>query len=57
MLGRRQRRRPSLEVFVYNRWSDRDTLRLTYTRRRPVSKSPHSAASSGSEAHVRSGPL
>jgi hypothetical protein len=62
MLGRRQRRHPSLEVFVDNRWSDRDragrdTLRLIGTRRRPATKSSHSAASSSSEAHVRSGPL
>jgi hypothetical protein len=62
MLGRRQRRHPSLEVFADNRWSDRDrtggnTLRLIGTRRRPSTKSSHSAASSSSEAHVRSGPL
>jgi hypothetical protein len=35
----------------------RDTLRLIGTRRRPATKSSHSAASSSSEAHVRSGPL
>jgi hypothetical protein len=50
MLGRRQRRHPSLEVFADNRWSDRDragrdTLRLIGTRRRPATKSSHSAAS------------
>jgi hypothetical protein len=61
-LGRRQMCHPSLEVFADNRWPDRDrtgrdTLRLTGTRRRPATKSSHSAASSSSEAHVRSGPL
>jgi ribonuclease HI len=35
----------------------RDTLRLIGTRRRPATKASHSAASSSSEAHVRSGPL
>jgi hypothetical protein len=34
-----------------------DTLRLIGTRRRPATKAFHSAASSSSEAHVRSGPL
>jgi hypothetical protein len=62
MLGRRQRRHPSLEVFADNHWPDRDragrdTLRLIGTRRRPATKSSHSAASSSSEAHARSGPL
>jgi hypothetical protein len=45
-----------------SRWSDRDktgrdTLRLIGTRRRPATTSSHSAASTSSEAHVRSGPL
>jgi hypothetical protein len=35
----------------------RGTLRLIGTRRRPATKASHSAASSSSEAHVRSGPL
>jgi hypothetical protein len=35
----------------------RDTLRLNGARRRPATKASHSAASSSSEAHVRSGPL
>jgi hypothetical protein len=61
MLGRRQRRHPSLEVFAaaagLTDKTGRDTLRLIGTRRRPATKSSHSAASSSSEAHVRSGPL
>jgi hypothetical protein len=62
MLGRRQRRYPSLEVFADNRWSDkdrtgRDTLRSIGTRRRSAMKSFHSAALLSLEAHVRSGPL
>jgi hypothetical protein len=61
MLGRRQRRHPSLEVFAaaagLTDKTGRDTLRLIGTRRRPAMKSSHSAASSSSEAHVRSGPL
>jgi hypothetical protein len=49
---------PSLRC---SRWSGRDktgrdTLRLIGTRRRPATTSSHSAASSSSEAHVRSGP-
>jgi hypothetical protein len=35
----------------------RDTLRLIGTRRGPATKASLSAASSSSEAHVRSGPL
>jgi hypothetical protein len=35
----------------------RDALCLIGTRRRPATKASHSAASSSSEAHVRSGPL
>jgi hypothetical protein len=35
----------------------RDTLRLIGTRGRPATKASHSAASSSSEARVRSGPL
>jgi hypothetical protein len=47
---------------LHSRRSDRDkagrdTLRLIGTRRRPATKASHSAASSSSEAHVRSGPL
>jgi hypothetical protein len=61
LLGQRQRRHPSLEVFAaaagLTDKTGRDTLRLIGTRRRPTTKSSHSAASSSSEAHVRSGPL
>jgi hypothetical protein len=80
MLGRRQIRHPSLEVFAaaagltdktgrdtslevfaaaagLTDKTGRDTLRLIGTRRRPATKSSHNAASSSSEAHVRSGPL
>jgi hypothetical protein len=47
---------------LLGRCSDRDkagmdTLRFIGTRRRPATKASYSAASSSSEAHVRSGPL
>jgi hypothetical protein len=52
MLGRRQRRHPSLEVFAASAGptdkTGRDTLRLSVTRRRQATKSSHCAASSSS---------
>jgi hypothetical protein len=57
VLGRRQRRHPSLEAFAAVDWSDGDktdgdTLRPYDIRRRPATRSSHRAASSSSEAHV-----
>jgi hypothetical protein len=62
MLGRRQRRHPSLEAFAAvaglteTKWAG-TPFALFGTRRRPATASSHSAASPSSEAHVRSSPL
>jgi hypothetical protein len=61
-VGAKAKTPPFARSLRCSRWSDRDktgrdTLRLIDTRRRPATKSSHSAASSSSEAHVRSGPL
>jgi hypothetical protein len=62
MLGRRQRRHPSLEAFAAVAGLT-ETKRagtpfaLFDTGRRPATASSHSAASPSSEAHARSGPL
>jgi hypothetical protein len=57
LLGRRQRRHPSLEAFA-DVAGPTETKRagipfaLSGTRRRPATSSSHRAASSSSEAHV-----
>jgi hypothetical protein len=61
-VGAKAKTPPFAQSLRCSRWSDRDktgrdTLRLIGTRRRPATKSSHSAASSSSEAHVRSSPL
>jgi hypothetical protein len=60
-VGAKAKTPPFARSLRCSRWSDRDktgrdTLRLIGTRRRPATTSSHSAASSSSEAHVRSGP-
>jgi hypothetical protein len=62
MLGRRQRRHPSLEAFAAvvgpTEIKQAGTPFARYDiRRRPATRSSHRATSSSSEAHVRSGPL
>jgi hypothetical protein len=62
LLGRRQRRHPSLEAFVVvvgpTETKRAGTPFPRYDiRRRPATRSSHRAASPSSEAHVRSGPL
>jgi hypothetical protein len=51
------RSKPSLIAAALTDKTGRDTLRSIGTGRRPATKSSLSASSSGSEAHVRSGPL
>jgi hypothetical protein len=55
--GATPRSKSSLRTAGQTDRTGRDTLRSIGTRRRPATKSSHSAASSSSEAHVRSGPL
>jgi hypothetical protein len=62
MLGRRQRRHPSLEAFAAVVGpTEIKRAGTPFARhnigRRPMTRSSHRAASSSSEAHVRSGPL
>jgi hypothetical protein len=62
MLGQRQSRHPPLEVFAavagLTETKQAGTPFARYdTRRGPATRSSHHAASSSSEAHVRSGPL
>jgi hypothetical protein len=62
VLGRRQSRHPPLEVFAAvagpteTKWAGTPFARYDI-RRRPATRSSHRAASSSSEAHVRSDPL
>jgi hypothetical protein len=61
VVGAKAKTPPFARGLRCSRWSyrdktGRDTLRLIGTKRRPAMTSSHSAASSSSEAHVRSGP-